>query len=155
MTQTNAQIALTAAVTAVARGDILPRTATDFERIQKHRTEFLQWLNEQDEVETFTKDDVYSNVTLDGVRLTWKENSERLSEQLLKLQPYALMLSDLDRNSNGRHEGDIDGYTDSGVSEGNPHLKEGQVIGYNISGHPYIVPPAGQRGKLDSWRMDP
>ncbi len=51
-----------------------------------------------------------SNVTIDGERQTWQQLYERERVKVLDLEGYRIMLSDLDRNENGRHEGDGDGY---------------------------------------------
>lgn len=85
-------------------------------------------------------DDIYSSSTVNGVRLTWKELAEYCQAELVKAQKFQGILFDLDRNEHGRHEGDADGYDPSGISQGNPHLPSGSVIGYNISGRAYVRP---------------
>jgi hypothetical protein len=67
------------------------------------------------------------------------------------LDPFRRMVSDLDRNENGRHEGDADVGDPSGVSQGNPRMKTGDVIGYMLGGHPYVMPPRGKRHDPAAW----
>lgn len=95
-----------------------------------------------------------SNISIDGEPQTWQQMYEREKAERLRLEGYTLMLSDLDRNEHGRHEGDGDTYDPSGRSHGNPHLKTGDVVGYSIHGSwKYVVPEPRQRGKLDAWRV--
>lgn len=92
-----------------------------------------------------------SNISIDGERQTWRQLYEREHEKVLDLEGYQIMLSDLDRNENGRHEGDVDG---GAPSQGNPHLTTGQVLGYSIHGRwKYVVPEPRRRGDLDAWRV--
>jgi hypothetical protein len=68
-------------------------------------------------------------------------------------------LDDLDRCPHGRHAGDAcagwtgpgeyDGGCEGGVSLGNPHLRPGQLIGYDISRRPIHV------GELRPYRATP
>jgi hypothetical protein len=89
----------------------------------------------------------------DGVEQTWKQLYEREHAALLRMQAFPRMLSDLDRNANGRHEGDIDGgVVPGGVSAGNPHLTTGDTIGYDIGGNRYVVPRPDLRGDIEAWR---
>lgn len=94
-----------------------------------------------------------SNVSIDGVQQSWKQLYEREHEQHLALQGYRRMLSDLDRNASGRHEGDYDSHAtgNGGISAGNPHLTTGQIIGYDIGGREYVVPEPRDRGTLSAW----
>lgn len=94
-----------------------------------------------------------SNVSINGVRQTWQQMYEREHEAHVALQGYRTMLSDLDRNASGRHEGDYDSYAtgNGGISSGNPHLTTGQVIGYDIGGREYVVPEPRDRGTLAAW----
>lgn len=64
---------------------------------------------------------------------------------------FAQMVSDLDRCPHGRHEGDVCGGPTgcNGPSVGN--IKAGTVIGYTISGVPYVMPERGQRHDPDAW----
>ncbi|MDG5773930.1 hypothetical protein [Mycolicibacterium fortuitum] len=95
-----------------------------------------------------------SNVTIDGERQTWQQLYERERVKVLDLEGYRIMLADLDRNEHGRHEGDGDGYDPSGMSQGNPHLATGQVIGYSLHGSwKYVVPEPRLRGDLAAWRV--
>lgn len=94
-----------------------------------------------------------SNVSINGVRQTWQQLYEREHEAHLTLQGYRTMLSDLDRNASGRHEGDYDTKANGngGISAGNPHLTTGQIIGYDIGGREYVVPEPRDRGTLSAW----
>lgn len=92
-----------------------------------------------------------SNVTIDGEQQTWEQLYHREHAKVIHLQGYRTMLTDLCRNEHGRHEGDIDG---AAPSQGNPHLKTGDVIGYSLGGSwKYVVPEPRQRGDLDAWRV--
>lgn len=92
-----------------------------------------------------------SDTTIDGIPQTWQQLYERERTRCVELQSYRVMLSDLDRNEHGRHEGDIDG---ASPSLGNPHLKTGDVIGYSLGGSwKYVVPESRLRGNLDAWRV--
>lgn len=92
-----------------------------------------------------------SNASINGVRQTWQQLYEREHEAYLELQGYRGMLSDLDRNAGGRHEGDYDSFVQGGISQGNPHLTTGDVIGYDIGGRAYVVPEPRDRGTLAAW----
>src|SRR4051812_18730861 len=48
------------------------------------------------------------------------------NDERLRLQKFATMVTDLDRNEHGRHEGDVDGWE---PSKGNPRLQTGDVLG--------------------------
>lgn len=61
---------------------------------------------------------------------------------------------DLDRCEHGRHEGDVcSGKSGcNGPSKGNPHIKEGDVIGYTLHGtHQIVVPSAELRHVPEAW----
>lgn len=93
------------------------------------------------------------SITVDGelVQQTWQQLYEREKTERLRLEGYARMLSDLDRNEHGRHEGDVDGQS---PSLGNPHLRTGDVIGYSLGGSwKYVVPEPRLRGNLDAWKV--
>lgn len=92
-----------------------------------------------------------SNISIDGERQTWQQLYEREHKARLELQDYRTMLSDLDRNEHGRHEGDIDG---AAPSQGNPHLKTGDVLGYSLgAAWKYVVPEPRLRGDLHAWKV--
>jgi hypothetical protein len=94
-------------------------------------------------------DNIYSNVSVGGRRLTWRELAERREEEIRRLSTFAVMFSDLDRNERGRHESDADGF---GVSEGNPHIRPGETFGYSIHGtRVYRMPPREQRHDPGAW----
>lgn len=95
-----------------------------------------------------------SNISINGERQTWQQLYERERAKVLELGPYRIMLSDLSRNENGRHEGDGDFGDPSGMSQGNPHLKTGDVIGYSLGGSwKYVVPEPRRRHDLHAWRV--
>lgn len=96
----------------------------------------------------------FSNHIINGEPQTWKQLYEREHEKRLKLEAYRIMLADLGRNQNGRHEGDGDVYDATGISHGNPHLKTGDVIGYTLGGSwMYVVPYPHLRGDVEAWRV--
>lgn len=86
------------------------------------------------------------------VPITWKELAEQRAAEILRLQEFRLMVANLDRNENGRHEGDADVGDPTGVSQGNPRLKTGDILGYDIGGHPYIMPEHKDRHDPAAWR---
>lgn len=95
-----------------------------------------------------------SNISIGDVRQTWKQLYERERAACLELQGYRTMLADLARNEQGRHQGDSDCFDPTGVSQGNPHLKTGDVIGYSIHGTwKYVVPEPHLRRDLNAWRV--
>lgn len=97
---------------------------------------------------------VYSNVSTwrDGgmVRQTWRELAEEREAEIQRLRKFERMVSDLDRNENGRHEGDADVGAPGGVSQGN--FTTGQLIGYGLGGSiRYVMPERGKRSDPDAW----
>lgn len=97
-----------------------------------------------------------SNHSVNGVRQTWQQLYEREHAAKVELEDYRLMLGDLDRNEHGRHEGDVDGGDPTGASQGNPHLKTGDVLGYSIGGYrrKYVVPEPRLRGDIKAWQVE-
>jgi len=95
--------------------------------------------------------DIYSNVSVGGKPLTWRELCDEQIKEIHKLSHFKRMVTDLDRNENGRHEGDADVGDPTGVSQGNPKLKTGDILGYSISGEPYIMPERGKRYDSKAW----
>lgn len=92
-----------------------------------------------------------STISVGQRRLTWQQVAIDREERLRKLEALGTMLADLDRNRNGRHEGDVDSGT---VSLGNPHLATGQTIGYSIHGRfAYVVPEPRLRGDVEAWKQ--
>jgi len=71
--------------------------------------------------------------------------------ELTRLRAFALLVSDLDRNRNGRHEGDVDSGEPTGVSQGNPSMPTGAWIGTTMSGHQIVVPPRNLRHDPEAW----
>lgn len=63
------------------------------------------------------------------------------------------LLGELDRSQHGRHEGDAESQDPSGTSQGNPLLREGQHIGYHISGKRIVVPHWRDLQKPHTWYM--
>ena len=99
---------------------------------------------------------IYSNVStmIDGklVRQTWQQLTEEYAAEIQRLRKFERMVSDLDRNINGRHEGDADVGVPGGVSLGNPKFTTGNTIGHGLGGQiRYVVPPRGQRHDPDAW----
>jgi hypothetical protein len=92
-----------------------------------------------------------SDITINGERQTWQQLYEREKAQTYRLQACARLLADLDRNENGRHQGDMDSFTPSGTSQGNPHLQTGDVIGYALGGRQYVVPEPELRSDPAAW----
>jgi hypothetical protein len=84
-------------------------------------------------------------------RQTWREIGEEREQEIERLRKFERMVVDLDRNANGRHEGDIDSGEPGGVSLGNLRFLTGSVIGYDIGGRPYVVPPRGERHDPAAW----
>lgn len=94
---------------------------------------------------------VYSNVSQGHKRFTWKELYMESLDELEKLHLFRRIVLDLDRNAGGRHEGDSDVADPRGISQGNPNLKTGGILGYNIRGGAYIMPERGKRHDPKEW----
>lgn len=70
------------------------------------------------------------------------------------------ILTDLDRCRHGRHRGDscagfnpqrpVSSGCLGGVSLGNPHLRPGTIIGYDLGGRPYYA-PSESTSDPDGW----
>jgi hypothetical protein len=93
-----------------------------------------------------------------GVRPdTWRQVTETQEDTLRQLMRWCSLMLDMDRNENGRHEGDLDVGDATGVSRGNPHLRPGAVIGYTIGGRqrPIIVPDREHRHRPEAWTPRP
>jgi hypothetical protein len=86
------------------------------------------------------------------VAVSWKEIAQEQAKEIERLQQFQTMISDLDRNEHGRHEGDIDAFDHTGISRGNPNLRTGAIIGYDISGRPYVMPPREVRHDPEAWK---
>jgi hypothetical protein len=108
-----------------------------------------------DELVTVPKADWLSNTgtVADGgiTYWTWREVAARQEEELARLRGFQSLVSDLDRNPNGRHEGDADVGAQGGISQGNPKFTTGDVVGYSLGGKPIIMPPRGKRHDPDAW----
>ncbi len=86
-------------------------------------------------------------------RKEWRELAGEWAEQVRELQGWRTLVTDLDRNEHGRHEGDADVGDPTGVSQGNPLLPTGTVLGHSLGGSwQYVMPPRGERHKLTAWR---
>ena len=69
----------------------------------------------------------------------------------------AAILTDLDRCQHGRHQGDPCGPADdcNGTSAGNPHLRPGAVIGYDLRAEPIVMPDRDHKHDPAAWRLQP
>jgi hypothetical protein len=67
----------------------------------------------------------------------------------------AQVLSSLDRCRHGRHDGERCFDCPDGLSAGNPHLRAGQKIGYDVHGEGLYVPGAGDFSDTGAWRTPP
>ncbi|MCZ7414294.1 hypothetical protein [Streptomyces sp. WMMC897] len=70
--------------------------------------------------------------------------------------PWVRLVSDLTRCQHGRHEGDPCGPDDActGTSAGNPHVRPGDVIGYDRYGDPIVMPDREHKHDPASWRPE-
>jgi hypothetical protein len=84
--------------------------------------------------------------------IKWREVALESAQEVKRLRGFQQIIADLDRNEHGRHEGDIDCGDRSGISQGNPRLWSDRVIGYDISGRPYIMPEQGRRNDPEAWK---
>jgi hypothetical protein len=84
-------------------------------------------------------------------RLTWRELAEERQQEITRLRAWQSLWSDLDRNPNGRHEGDADVGEAGGISQGNPRVTTGDVVGYRLGGKPIIMPPRDKRADPEAW----
>jgi hypothetical protein len=93
---------------------------------------------------------------IDGVPYSVPDGFEVVSaDRLAQLHKFATLVSDLDRNFEGRHEGDVSSGEPTGVSQGNPILPVGMHIGYTLARHRRIVvPPREVRHDPDAWLVE-
>lgn len=61
------------------------------------------------------------------------------------------LVQDLDRCVHGRHDGDPCFSCPGGISDGNPYVRPGAVIGYTVHGLPLAMPERGQRHLRAAW----
>lgn len=94
-------------------------------------------------------------IQVNGQQLTWVECLEHEQARSSQLNAWAGIVHDLDRSPNGRHEGDVESQDPTGVSQGNPFIREGDVFGFDIAGRPYRMPPRAERSKIEAWRVSP
>lgn len=66
--------------------------------------------------------------------------------------PWAALVADLDRCVHGRHQGDDCGGSCGSQSQGNPHLRPGQVIGYGLRGDRIVMPDRDHKHDPAAWR---
>lgn len=84
---------------------------------------------------------------------TWQQIAAERAGRIAELERWRTMVADLDRNEHGRHEGDADVGDPTGVSQGNPLLPAGTVLGYSLGGSwQYVMPERGQRHRIEAWR---
>jgi hypothetical protein len=62
------------------------------------------------------------------------------------------LMDDLDRCPHGRHQIDPCASCPSSGNTGNPHLKEGDVVGYTVYAKPIVVPASEDRFDIGKWR---
>lgn len=102
---------------------------------------------------------VYSPIAdlVDGqwVRRTWQKQAQDALADVRHLEQFRQIVLDLDRNANGRHEGDADVGDPTGISQGNPRLRTGDTVGYGIGGVPYVMPERGRRHDPAAWIGQP
>jgi hypothetical protein len=111
---------------------------SDLEQLHGHNgATSVQWIDE--EPDEFTETDVWSRISIDGERQTWRQLYERAWADNIVLQRRSGILSDLDRCEHGRHQRDVCSNCD-GPSQGNPRLDRDRIIGFDISGNPWRVP---------------
>lgn len=138
----------------------LPMVASKREQIRKALAdagvalaegEWKDALLDRLEVITASEDEL-SNTSIGERRLTWRELVEQQRAEIGRLNGFARIVGDLDRNEHGRHEDDIDASDPSGISQGNPHIRPGEIFGYGIGGsRVYRMPPRGQRHEPTAW----
>ena len=96
--------------------------------------------------------------TIDGIahaRLRTEEPADgSMARSLADTQDLVRILTDLDRCQHGRHQGDPCGPADdcNGTSTGNPHLRPGQVIGYDLRGEQIVMPDRDHKHDPAAWR---
>ena len=86
-----------------------------------------------------------------SVPMTWRDLAQQRYIEIQELQAFQQIVVDLDRNENGRHEGDADIGTPGGISRGNPLIRPGEVLGYAVGGRPYVMPPRGRMHDAAAW----
>jgi len=110
-------------------------------------------------------DELLSNVSIDGVRQTWRQLAASRDERISRLSYWSVICQDLDRCEHGRHEGDVcDGC--GGASHGNPALETEVVdfrcddftvprqIGFTIDGAPIVVPDRAHKSDPAEWHAE-
>lgn len=95
-----------------------------------------------------------SNSKINGEPQTWEQLYEREKAAREALEAYRSLVNDLSRCPHGRHLRDVCSGC-GGPSKGNPHAIPGSVIGYNINGRPWVVPPKAQFAKIEDWAAAP
>ena len=104
----------------------------------------------------FDYDDEVGNqpgpIVSNGRRLSWWECLDLMRAETVQARQWQEMVADLDRSPHGRHEGDAEGQDPSGISQGNPFIREHATLGYDISGRPYRMPERSRRHDIDAWK---
>ncbi|MFJ7417948.1 hypothetical protein ACIQXD_04965 [Streptomyces uncialis] len=65
---------------------------------------------------------------------------------------WAALVADLDRCKHGRHQDDVCGDSCGTVSQGNPHMPPGAVIGYDLRMTEIVMPDREHKHDVSSWR---
>lgn len=79
-------------------------------------------------------------------------DDDQAAEESRRDSALASVLIDLDRCVHGRHEGDVCGGSCGTVSQGNPHLRPGSVIGYGLRGDQIVMPNRDDKHNPAAWR---
>lgn len=91
-----------------------------------------------------------SGSSINGERLSWQQLYEHEKKRRLQADKWGVLVSDLDRCTHGRHEGN-DCSSCGGPSVGNLLLPTGTEVGRNLSGRPYVVPARRDRHHPEAW----
>lgn len=63
------------------------------------------------------------------------------------------LLMELDRCPHGRHQDDQCYGCPDGISAGNPHMRAGEIIGYNHSGGVIVMPGRDEKHDPEAWKQ--
>ncbi|MEW1679349.1 hypothetical protein AB0O47_39780 [Streptomyces noursei] len=66
-----------------------------------------------------------------------------------------VLVMGLDRCRHGVHEDEPCEHCTDGLSQGNPHLRTGQPMGYDVDGTPLYLPAPRELGYPEAWRKPP
>jgi len=67
--------------------------------------------------------------------------------------PWFYLLADFDRCEHGRHQEDPCGGSCGTRSQGNPHMRTGHVIGYNLRREHIVMPHRDDKTDPKAWRQ--